>query len=129
MLESASDASGRWLDSAVGKIPKGKVDWRAPAGLGIQTWVGVIDGDAIATIKTLPHYRGYIAHLTGWLWKVDPDSSAAKMGVKESPSVMFRRRASAQAAIQAVIDALPAPGQQAVEDGEAPPAGGERPRG
>lgn len=109
MLELASDARGRWLDTAIGKVPKGRIRWLAPARTGLQTYVGVVDGQQVARVSGNPFHPGWNAQLTGWVWdpKTDADSPAATMGIDESPVIRFRLRSQAQKAVQAALDSAP----------------------
>lgn len=64
------DALGRWRELNKHISPTAKVQWVAPGRTGIQTWVGVIDGHKVATIKRQPGHAGSTctALLDGWMW-------------------------------------------------------------
>lgn len=84
-----------------------RLTWQAPKPLGLQVWVGSIEGKAVARISRQPgHGNACSASLDGWIWTEHmPGSAAAQLGVKESPTRGFNSVPEAKRAISAALAA------------------------
>ncbi|RQR11328.1 hypothetical protein DF026_17140 [Burkholderia stagnalis] len=109
VCEKASmDALGRWREPNPHIASTSKLQWIAPARTGIQTWVGVIEGHKVATIKRQPGNVGSTctALLDGWIWdmsKVVPNA----LGIAESVARGFESVPAAKKAIGQAIRVHP----------------------
>lgn len=81
--------------------------WRAPGPLGIQVWVGMLEGKPVARISRQPgHGKGCSAVLNGWMWTEHLEGSGAdKLGVKEASTRGFLSVPEAKRAIKAALAA------------------------
>ncbi|MBA9859438.1 hypothetical protein ACUXLG_005609 [Ralstonia sp. 121560039-2] len=93
------ESLGRWREPNPHIGPTATVQWVAPGRTGIQTWVGLVDGHKIATIKRQPGHAGSTctALLDGWMW--DMTKIPSPLAVEESVARSFDSVPAAKKAI------------------------------
>lgn len=95
-------ALGYWREPE--GTPSGKLTWIPPPNTGgLKTYVGLIDGKTVATIRNKGRGLGYTVRIVGWMWYPRPDAPDGRMGIKESPVIAFTGIKEAK---QAVADAM-----------------------
>lgn len=96
---------GYWREPLPDAEKGARLTWRPPGPLGLRVWVGMLGSKAVARISRMPgHGRGCSAALNGWIWTVQaPESAAARLGVKESPTRGFESVPAAKRAIEAAL--------------------------
>lgn len=97
------EALGYWREPNPHIAPADKVVWVAPGRRGIQTWVALVGGHKVATIKRQPGHIGSTctALLDGWIWDMSNVPNA--MHVQESVARGFESVPAAKKAIAQAI--------------------------
>jgi hypothetical protein len=97
-------ALGYWREP-LSRDADAKLSWQAPGPLGLQVWIGLLEGRAVARISRQPgHGKGCSAAIDGWMWtEQEPGSAAARLGVKESPTRSFASVPEAKRAVDAAL--------------------------
>lgn len=95
---------GHWHEPNPLIKPSSKVVWQKPGRTGLQTWVGLVDGKQVASIRRQPAHVGTActASLDGWVWHMTK-AVANAFGAKESIPRGFE---SVPAAKRAIADAI-----------------------
>ncbi len=98
---------GYWREPLTSLHVGASLSWKAPGPLGLQVWVGLLNGQAVARISRQPgHGKGCSAAIEGWMWtEQEPGSAAARLGVKESPTRGFASVPEAKRAIKVAMSA------------------------
>ncbi|MGX0608590.1 hypothetical protein ACUXIL_003393 [Ralstonia pickettii] len=101
------ESLGRWREANPFIGPTATVQWVAPGRSGIQTWIGLVDGHKVATIKRQPGHAGSscTALLDGWMWNMTKISSP--LPVSESVARSFESVPAAKKAIALAVSLHP----------------------
>lgn len=107
-----SSEEGYWREPNDKVARGGPIKWVSPGKTGLQTWVGTIDGEAVASIRKSPAHPGRTcsASMEGWVW-VNIPREFNPLKVKESHTRGFPSLVQAQSAISRAVAILQAPHQ------------------
>jgi len=95
---------GHWREANPHIKSDSKLEWKKPGRTGLQTWIGVVGGMQVASIRRQPAHIGTActASLDGWIWDMNKVASNP-FGAKESIPRSFE---SVPAAKRAIADAV-----------------------
>lgn len=109
-LEPRRGPMGFWREPLEGVKPGASITWQPPGQLGLQVWVGTIDGRAVARISRQPaHGKACSAAISGWMWTAHQRGSLAERIGRPAPVRGFDNVVDAKRAIQQALNALHAP--------------------
>ena len=102
---------GYWREPNPRLTATSVITWRSPGPLGLQVWVGTVDGRQVATIKRhVAAPKECSGQLDGWMWTVMGEGTLAeRMGIKESSTRGFRGINAAKRALQDAIRFIDVP--------------------
>jgi transcriptional regulator with XRE-family HTH domain len=105
LTTNTADFAGRWAEPE--GTPQGELVWQDPGRAGLGTHVALVEGKTVATIRR--HLNGECTvRITGWVWAAPAeDSTADKLGIKETPIKAFATLTRAKKAVEYAMSEYP----------------------